>query len=227
MSSSKGKPSPVWLEFFPELAAITDPAWQRALDTARQVELPAGHSLYQDGQSCETFILILSGTVKVEKISPSGQEITLYHLHPGQICELTTSCLMSSKCYHANAVTETTVQAAMIPKAAFQTALVESTAFRHYIYNTVEQAMADLVTLLETVITEPMGQRLAHHLMEQAHDTNPIICTHYQIATELGTAREVISRLLKDFERSGCIKLHRGNIEILDIPRLQHLSEEN
>jgi len=199
MSSLRGKSPPDWLETFPELAGITEPAWRRALDTARLVDLPAGHAIYQDGESCETFILILAGTVKVEKVSPSGQEITLYHLHPGQICELTTSCLMSSKCYHANATTETAVRAAMIPKAEFQLALAESASFRHYIYATVEQAMADLVTLLETVITEPMGQRLAHYLLEQARSENPLIRTHYQIATELGTAREVISRLLKEF----------------------------
>ena len=221
MPQDRNAPQPEWLAAFPELAAIEEPAWQEALAAARVVTYPPHTTLYQDGESCEHFILILSGTVKVEKISGSGQEIALYHLRPGHICELTTSCLMSGKCYHADAITETEVRAVLIPKAAFQKALAGSPQFQRYMYAAVEQGMSDLVSLLETVISAPMGVRLAHYLIAQGRRTNPIATTHYEIATELGTAREVVSRLLKELEDQGCIRRHRGRIEITDFEKLR------
>ncbi len=227
MPQDRSDTHPGWLTAFPELMAIAEPAWRKALAAARVVEFPPHTTLYKDGEACEHFILILSGTVKVEKISGSGQEIALYHLRPGHICELTTSCLMSGKCYHADAITDTPVRAALIPKAAFQNALALSPDFQRYIYATVEQGMSDLVSLLETVITTPMGARLAHYLLEQGERENPVATTHYEIATELGTAREVISRLLKDFETHGCVRRHRGKIEIIDFPGLRRLAAQN
>lgn len=227
MPQDRAGKQPDWLAAFPELAAITEPAWRDALATARVVEIPPHTTLYKDGEACEHFILILSGTVKVEKISGSGQEIALYHLQPGNICELTTSCLMSGKCYHADAITETPVRAVLISRTAFQSALAHSPRFQRYIYATVEQGMSDLVSLLETVITAPMGARLARYLVGQGERENPVATTHYEIATELGTAREVISRLLRDLEASGCIERHRGKIRITDFTALRHIAERS
>ncbi len=226
MSSDQYNFAPDWLNAFPELAAITEPAWREALAMARLTKFTPHTTLYKDGETCQHLILIISGTVKVEKISETGQEIALYHLLPGHICELTTSCLMSGKCYHADAITETPVSAVLIPKTAFQRALAESSEFQQYIYATVEKGMTDLVSLLETTITEPMSVRLAHYLAEQAELGNPISTTHYEIATELGTAREVISRLLKDFENRDCIKRQRGKIEIMDIEQLRQIAKQ-
>ncbi len=226
MSPDQNNPAPDWLKTFPELAAITEPAWRSALRMTQIVKFPPHTSLYKDGEACQHLILIISGNVKVEKISETGQEITLYHLRPGQICELTTSCLMSGKCYHADAITETPVSAALIPKVAFQQALAESPEFQRYIYAAVEKGMADLVSLLESSITEPMGMRLAHYLVEQAELENPVSTTHYEIATELGTAREVISRLLKEFENRDCIRRQRGKIEIIDLEQLRLIAKQ-
>ncbi len=224
MPQDRNVSQPGWLAAFPVLAAIEEPAWREALATARVVTYPSHTTLYQDGEPCEHFILILSGTVKVEKISGSGQEIALYHLRPGHICELTTSCLMSGKCYHADAITETEVRAVLIPKAAFQKALAGSPQFQRYMYAAVEQGMSDLVSLLETVITTPMGARLAHYLIGQGRRANPIATTHYEIATELGTAREVVSRLLKELEDQGCIRRRRARIEVVDFDKLRAMA---
>ena len=218
-------PVPSWLSSFPELAAIDDKAWRDALAQARMTRYPPGAAIYKDGEGCESFILILEGRVKVERISASGQEITLYHLQPGQICELTTSCLMSGKCYHADAIAETEVRAVLIPRAAFQAALSGSPAFRRYVYDTVEQGMSDLLSLLETVVSTPTGRRLAAYLAEQARVSGDTLhATHHEIATELGTSREVVSRLLKDFEHHGWVRLHRGHIEILDREALEEMA---
>lgn len=216
---------PSWLTNFPALDAIEDKAWLTAATAARVATFSPGAALYQSGDACEYFILILEGAVKVEKVAESGQEITLYHLHPGQICELTTSCLMGGKCYHADAVAETEVRAALIPKAAFQEALVRSDSFRSYIYDTVEQGMSGLLSLLESVISTPTGRRLAHHLAVRDDDSHSIKTTHHEIAAELGTAREVISRLLKEFEHHGWLRLHRGHIDIIDSEALRRLAE--
>ncbi len=216
--------NPSWLTTFPTLDAIEDPAWRAAAAAARVATFPPGAPLYQSGEDCESFILIIEGAVKVEKVSETGQEITLYHLRPGQICELTTSCLMGGRCYHADAIAETAVRAALIPKTAFQEALSHSEAFRNYVYDTVEQGMSSLLELLETVISTPTGRRLARHLVAQK-DSPSIKTTHHEIAAELGTAREVISRLLKEFEHHGWLRLHRGHIDIIDPDALRRLAE--
>ncbi|MFQ5487558.1 MAG: Crp/Fnr family transcriptional regulator [Gammaproteobacteria bacterium] len=217
--------NPSWLAAFPALEAIEDQAWRAAAAAARVAMFPPGAALYQSGEDCTYFILIIEGAVKVEKVSESGQEITLYHLRPGQICELTTSCLMGGRCYHADAVAETAVRAALIPKAAFQEALGRSEAFRTYVYDTVEQGMSGLLSLLESVISTPTGRRLAHHLVMQKDSDHTIKTTHHEIAAELGTAREVISRLLKEFEHHGWLRLHRGRIDIVDPDALRRLAE--
>ncbi len=217
--------NPSWLVDFPALAAIEDQAWRTAAAAARVATFPPGAPLYQSGEDCEHFILIIEGAVRVEKVSESGQEITLYHLRPGQICELTTSCLMGGKCYHADAIAETEVRAALIPKVAFQEALTQSDTFRSYVYDTVEQGMSSLLRLLESVISTPTGRRLAHHLVTQHGSEHTIKTTHHEIAAELGTAREVISRLLKEFEHHGWLQLHRGRIDIVDPEALRRLAE--
>lgn len=216
---------PSWLDTFPRLAAIDDPAWRDAVRGARLATFPAGAALYQSGDDCENFILIIEGAVKVEKISENGQEITLYHLRPGQICELTTSCLMGGKCYHADAIAETEVRAALIPRALFQAALQQSAAFRGYVYDVVEQGMSALLSLLESVVSTPTGRRLAQYLAAQGKQGGDIKTTHHEIAAELGTAREVISRLLKEFEHHGWLSLHRGHIEIRNGEALERLAQ--
>lgn len=218
--------SPTWTTHFPALQRITDPVWLHSAQQAQLKEYAVGTVLFSAGQHCSYYPLVIDGIVNVQKISEDGHEITLYHIQPGHSCELTTSCLIGGSRYHANGTTATEARVVLIPKQAFLNALAGSEGFRSYIYNTIDSGMNELAELVEAVAFAPMGQRLAHYLFDAATHENPVNITHHHVATELGTAREVVSRLLKSFERQGWIKIRRGQIEVIDQRQLYDLIKQ-
>ncbi len=197
------------------------------VDAMKLITVRPGMSLYQHGQACENYLLILSGSVRVQKLSEKGQVITLYHLVAGRACELTTTCLLGGKNYPAEAIAETEVHAILIPKADFQQALAQIPDFRNSVFSSIDKGMNDLIGLLEDVSFGRMDSRLARRLLQLADAAHPIAVTHQALAEELGTAREVISRLLKGFERQNLVSLRRGHIEIVERQHLRDLAKEN
>ncbi len=208
--------STTWLNSYPELKAIDDDAWLQTVKAARQVKYPASYPLFNNGDECEHYLLISAGSVKVKKTTPDGHELILYHINKGQTCELTTCCLLSGTRYTAQAVTDSEVNAIFIPRKAFESALAGSAGFRRFIFRTLDRGLEDMISLVENIAFTPTHQRLAKYLLEQHKSQQPIEITHQDIANELGTAREVVSRLLKEFEHHGWVRLHRGQIEILN-----------
>lgn len=217
---------PIWLGVLPALANITDPAWQRVAESARLITVQAGVPLYHDKAECENYLIILDGSVRVQKLAASGQVITLYHLEAGQPCELTTTCLLGGACYPAEAVAETQVRAALIPKAQFLEAMFHAPRFRDFVFGSLDKGINDLITLVEQVAFGHMDGRLAHCLVTRAGSKKRLRVTHLALAEELGTAREVVSRLLKEFERQGWVSLHRGCVEIADMQSLRALASQ-
>ena len=217
----------IWTENFPALHAITDPAWLQCVTQAQLKVYGPGTVIFSAGQPCTHYPLVIDGIANVQKISEDGHEITLYHIQPGHNCELTTACLLAGECYQASGITSTRVRVVLIPKKAFLTALSDSDQFRKYIYSTINNGMNELAELVETVAFGPMDQRLAHYLLDAASHQNPIHITHHDLAIELGTAREVVSRLLKTFEHLSWIKIKRGQIEILDHQQLETLLKQH
>ena len=213
-------------EKYPGLQEFYHLGGTRLADAMRLIIVQPGMSLYQPGQVCENYLLILSGSVRVQKLSEKGQVITLYHLVAGRACELTTTCLLGGEKYPAEAVAETEVHAILIPKADFQQALAEIPDFRNFVFSSIDKGMNDLIGLLEDVSFGRMDSRLARRLLQLADATHPVVVTHQALAEELGTAREVISRLLKGLERQNRVRLHRGHIEIVDWQRLRDLAQE-
>lgn len=215
-----------WLSNYPALNSITHPAWLKVVAAARPISLPAGATIFRDGEACQNYLLVLNGCIRVQKVSENGHEIALYRVTPGETCELTTACLLASRRYSAGAIAETPVEAVFIPKVQFQEALTLAPEFRDFIYSTLDQGISSLIALLEEVAFAAMDQRLAHQLLkksDQLHSMS-IQATHHSIACDLGTAREVVSRLLKDFERHGWVQLHRARIEITDMAALRRLA---
>lgn len=201
-------------------------AGTKLVDAMRLITVEPGKPLYQHGQACENYLLILSGSVRVQKLSEKGQVITLYHLVAGRACELTTTCLLGGKNYPAEAVAETNVRAVLIPKADFQEALVQIPGFRDFVFSSLDKGMNELIGLVEDVSFGRMDARLARCLLQLANTVHPIEVTHQALAEELGTAREVISRLLKGFERHGWLRLLRGRVEIIDWQSLRDLAQQ-
>jgi len=202
-----------WLDYFPALQSIDDDAWLITLAKARTLSLPAGVTVFHEGDACQNYLLVLAGSVRVQKLSESGKEIVLYRVEAGQSCVLTTACLLSSEFYHAEAITETAVDAVTIPLSAFQQALAVP-AFREFVFATYGERVTSLVMLIDAIAFGRMDARLAQLLLAMADTDDVVQATHQILARELGTAREVVSRLLKEFERHGWLVLQRGCIHL-------------
>ena len=180
------------------------------------ITLPADKKVFSQGQSCGNYIVVTSGTVKVYARSPMGKELVLYRIKPGEICVLTTACLMGSTQYPAEALTETEVEARVISFALFNKLLAESAEFREFIFNSFSQRLTDLLFQIEQLSFESIEQRLKLRLLSTCDLDNNVTSTHQDIAVEIGSAREVVSRHLKMLEKQQLIKLNRGSIELLD-----------
>jgi len=214
----------LWLNDFPELAAIVEPHWRQQARQVHRLRVPAGTLLFRDGDRCQGYVFVVSGSVRVQKIDLQGREIVLYRVERGQTCMLTTACLIGNQLYPAEGVAESEVELAMFTPAQFEQAIAESAGFRRYVLAAMGQRIADLMLLVEDVAFGRMDVRLARLLLKRGGEA--ISATHQELATELGTAREVVSRLLKDFERKGWVELGRGQIALRRPQELVALHEE-
>ena len=214
-----------WIDRFPQLAAL--PAEDRRLLTERaaEVSLPAGVTIFGPGVAAESFLLVLDGTVRVQQVSPSsGREIVLYRVAGGETCIMTTACLLSDERYAAEGIAETEVAAVAIPKAAFEDAVARSAGFRRLVFADYAQRISDLMHVVEEVAFERLDKRLAQRLLDLAGADGAVVATHQDLASELGTAREVVGRQLKELERRGWVSLARGRIALKEPGRLRTLA---
>lgn len=214
---------------FPALAVL-EPAAQRILDEGmRPVTVPSGTTVFADGSACEAFLLVLDGSVRVQKVAENGREIVLYRVEPGQTCVLTTTCLLSQGIYGAEGVTETPVRGLALAPRAFQSLMATSDVFRRFVFGAYATRVSDLLMLIEEVAFGRIDQRLAALLLEKAGAGKEgagavVAATHQDLAVELGSAREVISRQLKDFERRGLVALGRGRVSLIARDGLETLA---
>lgn len=214
---------PELLTTFPALMALDAPARTMLAGAARPVALPAGTMVFADGAPCQAFTLLTSGCIRVQKVAETGREIVLYRVEAGQTCVLTTNCLLAETAYGAEGITETPVQGYILPPATFQSLLASSQAFRTFVFSAYASRISDLLMLIEEVAFGRIDSRLAHLLLQRA-EQDVLQATHQELATDLGSAREVISRQLKDFERRGWVALARGRIHLLEKPALLQLA---
>ena len=216
-----------WTEHFPGLAKL--PADLRATLTAHStvVTLPAGSRIYGPGRAPESFLLMIDGTVRVQQVSESGREIVLFRVSAGESCALTTACLMGYEDYPAEAIAETEIHAAAIPRATFDDLIARSADFRRFVFTAFSSRITALLRIIDEVAFSRMDIRLAHKLLELSHGGNTVVATQQQLASELGTAREVVSRLLSEFHRQGWVQAVRGSITITDRPGLDRLAHEH
>lgn len=197
-------------------------ARERIATGARRVHLKTGQKVFSPGHSCEAFLVVSTGSVRVSTVTETGRELMLYRVGPGETCVLTTACLLASDDYDAEGMVETETEALVVPKALFDSLLAQSAGFRHFVFSSYGHRLRDLITLVQEVSQRQVDRRLARYLIE--HGTaGPIAATHQEVAFELGTAREVVSRLLKHFEAEGLVRLERRQIIVADIQKLAGL----
>ncbi|MDX8389369.1 MAG: Crp/Fnr family transcriptional regulator, partial [Mariprofundaceae bacterium] len=197
-----------WLAEFPRLHDISDHVWQSDAGQAVRMQVKRDTVLFRDGDACQAYVLVISGSVRVQKMDPQGHEMVLYRVEEGQSCMLTTTCLLGARSYPAEGIAESDVDLVMLPLKVFDHALAGSEGFRRFVMNNIGDRVCDLMMLLEDVAFGRMDVRLARLLLKNVQQSGHVLGrTHRELSVELGTAREVISRLLKSFERKGFVEL--------------------
>ncbi|MBI4364967.1 MAG: Crp/Fnr family transcriptional regulator [Candidatus Latescibacteria bacterium] len=195
---------------------------------ASVVHLKAGEYFLREGDSCAHFAILVSGKMRVFKLGERGHEITLYHVGPGEVCPLNVSCILSDRPVPAMAMVEEDVEAVVVPADTFRRLIAAHEPLRSFVFQMFSHRLAEVMSLVEEVAFRRMDQRLARRLEELlARDGGPqrtVETTHAEIAADLGTAREVVSRLLKEFERLRAVSLSRGRITLRDASVLRGLA---
>lgn len=189
--------------------------------SAKEISLEAETIAFQSGDPCGAFLIIKSGQLRVEMTAKSGREILLYRMHENDTCIITTSVLLNHENYYARAITETPVTAIAIPAADFHKALTLSHDFNRYILSGYSQRIAALIKLLDKIASKDITYELNELLLRHVDSENTVKLTQKEIAKEIGTAREVISRKLSILDEQKILNVQRGKILILNIEYLR------
>ncbi|WP_372573551.1 Crp/Fnr family transcriptional regulator [Ruegeria jejuensis] len=213
-----------WTERFQGTAALPRPVRDRLLTVARTIEIPSGAQVFGPTNIPDSLFFLYDGRIRVSQSSDTGRDIVLYRVDAGESCVLTTACMLAEEAYNAEGIAETDITAIVLPKLAFDRLVAEEEAFRKFVFAAYSRRLIDLLRVVDDVAFGQMDVRLAERLLALAGDLKEIAATHQQLASELGTAREVISRILQDFQKREMIAQSRGRIELRDKPALRGLA---
>lgn len=216
-----------WVDRFPGLSRLDLPTQQLLVTRSTMVSVPKNTTLFGPGNSPENMLFLLDGTVRVQQVSDTGHEIVLYRIEAGQSCVLTTACLLAYDDYSATGICETDVTAAAVPRDVFDDLVAQSKPFRDFVFAAFSKRITDLFLMIDEVAFQRLDVRLADKLIKLANGTNRVATTHQKLSVELGTAREVISRQLQEFQRRGWIEQARGSVSLLESDQLQRLADHN
>ena len=186
--------------------------------------IPAGHDVFVEGDDVEAIALLISGVVRVYKIGETGREITLYRFGLGESCILTANAILSQKTFPAIATVEREAEAVMVPAETFRSWVRRYDLWREFVFDLLSQRLSSVMMIVDEIAFRRMDARVASLLLTRSRLGNPIRITHQEVAAELGSSREVISRLLEDFAERGVIRSGRGEVEILDFDFLESRS---
>jgi CRP/FNR family transcriptional regulator len=189
--------------------------------SAFHARIPAGADVFLEGDPVEAIALLISGVVRVYKIGETGRQITLYRFGDGQSCILTANAILSRKTFPAVATVEKDAEAVMVPADAFRDWVNRHRPWREFVFDLLSARLASVMELVDEIAFRRMDVRLADFVMDRARLARTFRITHQEIASELGSSREVISRLLEDLAGEGVIRTGRGEIEVLDPDALQ------
>jgi CRP/FNR family transcriptional regulator len=213
-ASSRPTPTPTTIPAF---------LWDAVGDRGQRARLDTGHVFLECGDPVDVFAVVLGGCLRVYVAGENGREITLYTVEAGECCTVNVLCLISGNASPAAAVVQNPLEALVFSRADFLAWLAERADFREFVFSTMTRRMTDIMALVEEVAFQRLDCRLAAYLVQGADDRREIRTTHDAVAADLGTAREVVSRLLKSFERQGAIELARGTITVKRPELLQRL----
>jgi CRP/FNR family transcriptional regulator len=205
---------------YPVLGKLPAGLLQRIVGALQTLTVPGATAVFDEHQPCRGFPFVLAGAIRVVKLSPSGRELPLYRVLAGESCIISSSCLLGQADYNARGVSEGPTTLALLPRPLFEEMLAEP-VFRNFVFALFSERMAELMQLVEEVAFRKLDQRLAGLLLGHG---KRIHATHQQLADELGSVREMVSRLLKNFSEQGLVALSREQIEILDPAGLRRVA---
>lgn len=211
------------LSFHPQLAELVDASWLDVLDVADEIKVGPNITLLMQNAPCKDFLLLLEGSIRIFQVAEDGREVTLYRIEPGDTCVMGLNSFLHEKPFAANAITETEIKALRLSLPDFRKAMGVSESFRNHVLGGLTSRFCDMIVSLQDTVFQRLDMRLAcllGRLFERA-DSDTIKITHMELANELGTTREVISRILKQLEQQGCINLARGQIQVASNQNLE------
>lgn len=213
--------------YFPIFQKLTPQEQEQLLHVASLRTVPQGTLLHNGDADCMGLLLIRSGQLRAFLTSDEGREITIYRLFERDICLFSASCMMNSIQFEITITAEKETTFWIIPPDIYKTLMNQSLAVANYTNQVMASRFTDVMWLIEQIMWKSVDKRLAHFLLEESAIENSDILktTHEMIASHLGSAREVITRMLKYFQSEGMVRLSRGTIEILDPERLETLSQ--
>jgi len=210
------------LNLYPALSGLSADRLAALLPAQTVMHLPAGTQVFAEHQPCQGFPLLLEGSIKVIKLAASGRELMLYRVAPGGSCIISSSCLLGHTDYNARGIAETPLTLLALPVNAFAALMVEHRPFRDFVFHLFADRIGELMQLVEEVAFARLDQRLAKLIV--ARNETVLVVTHQQLADELGSVREIVSRLLKGFAAQGLVTLGREQITVIDREGLQKLA---
>ena len=215
-------------QFFPVFDKLTPQQQQMVLDFTAVRTVPAGMVVHNGSVECTGFLLVRSGQLRAYTLSEEGREVTIYRLFDHDCCLFSAACIMASLQFEVIIETEKDSEIFIIPPSVYQKLMNESLAVSKYTNDLMATRFSEVMWLMEQVMWKSFDKRLAAFLLEESsiEGTNVLKVTHEKIANHMGTAREVVTRMLRYFQGEGLVKLTRGTIEITDKQGLEELQDE-
>jgi len=204
---------------YPVLSAMSAGLQSRVRSELQPIRAPAGQRVFGVADRCAVLPLVVDGAIRVVKPLTNGKSLPLYKLKRGELCVLSVSCLLADVVYPAAAQAASDVTGATLPKALFRTLLNDAPAFRNEVFGVFAMRFCLLMALMEEMSVTRLDERLADLLLSRG----PVVhATHQVLADELGTAREVVSRILEHFEADGFVRLRRAHVDVISPQDLAH-----
>lgn len=211
------------LKLFPVFTEMPATEVDRILAAASVRRVKAGIPVFSAGNPCTGFPMLVGGTVRVTKANPQGREVQLYRVKPGESCIMSTGCLLGDVRYGATGFAQTDVTLITLPPALFNELLASNAPFRRYVFTLFSERLAAMMELVEAVTFQRMDRRLATMLLERG---GIIHASQQKLADDLGTVREMVGRVLRNFEDRGLVALGREQIRVIDPDGLRSVIDE-
>lgn len=204
------------LNRFPALGALLPDHLEYFRSRVQFPRLDGGAIAYRQGWECPNYVMCLEGGTRTFRSSANGRELLIYRVVPGNTCVFTTQCLLAGGTFPAESMAEAPTRFAALPADAFHELMALSPEFRRFVLDDYARLLTSILSLVDEVAFTSLDRRLAQRLIMESDSHGIVAKTHQQLAADLGSVREVISRYLNEWERAGWIQTARGSIRILD-----------